>query len=98
MQINGINNGFKIQLPGLEKPQQKNVNGDFGEVINSFIDDVKKSSNESTKITQDFVTGGDVEVHEVMIASQKAKTDLLLLNEIKNKALETYKELSRMQI
>jgi flagellar hook-basal body complex protein FliE len=47
-------------------------------------------------MTKDFIMGKDVELHEVMIAGEKAKTTLELLMEIRNKAVDMYKELIRM--
>ena len=41
--------------------------------------------------------GDDVEIHDVMIAGEKAKTSLELLMEIRNKTIDMYKELIRME-
>ena len=52
----------------------------------------------AAEITGDFINGEDVELHDVMIAGEKAKTSLDLLMQIRNNAIDMYKELSRMQI
>lgn len=69
----------------------------FGEMFNGFVKDVNSDQMKSKQLTKDFINGEDVEVHEVMIAGQKAKTKLDLLMEIRNKGLDMYKELTRMQ-
>ena len=81
----------------INKPE-KPENTDFKNVLTDFIGSVNTDQMNSNKITQDFVMGEDVELHEVMIAGEKAKTSLELLMEIRNKTIDMYKELTRIQI
>jgi flagellar hook-basal body complex protein FliE len=39
-----------------------------------------------------------VEVHDLMIAMEKASTSMQLTMSVRNKTLEAYQEISRMQI
>ncbi len=71
--------------------------GEFSNVLGDFIGTVNQTQLQADEITQDFVNGGNVELHEVMIAGEKAKTSMDLLMEIRNKAVDMYKELTRMQ-
>ncbi len=43
-------------------------------------------------------TGGDVDVHEMMIAMEKADMSLRLLVQVRNKTVDAYKEIMRMQV
>lgn len=97
MKIEGL--GKPLGFEALQK-QQKNSTEESGfkDVLSSFVEQTQKSSAEANKLTKEFIVGGDVELHEVMIAAEKAKTDVMLLSEIRNKALDTYRELTRMQI
>jgi len=97
MQIEGF--GSLIPKP-LEQAAKKNSIGveGFGETLNGFIGDVNKSQLDSQSAVQDFVSGKGVELHEVMIAGEKAKTNLELLMEIRNKAVDMFKELTRIPI
>ncbi|MCK9210210.1 MAG: flagellar hook-basal body complex protein FliE [Ignavibacteriaceae bacterium] len=94
MQIESIG---KI-LPNLLKPAEaeKNSGVQFENVFSDFIGEVNKTQLDANKITGDFLGGKNVELHEVMIAGEKAKTSFELLMEIRNKAIDMYKELSRM--
>lgn len=67
-------------------------------MFTSFIKDVSDAQNESKQLTEDFALGKDVELHEVMIAGEKAATSLDLLMEIRNKTIDMYKELTKMQV
>lgn len=76
---------------------QENKGKKFENVLTEFIGDVNTNQIDSKNITADFIGGKDVELHEVMIAGEKAKTSLELLMEIRNKTVDMYKELIRMQ-
>lgn len=69
----------------------------FGDLFNGFVKQVNQDQIQAEGLTNDFINGKDVEIHEVMIAGEKAKTSLDLLMEIRNKSLDMYKELTRMQ-
>lgn len=94
MNINSIG-GIGSELTKLQK-SAKAGNG-FDNLFASMIKDVKESQTESANMIKDFAAGKDVEIHDVMIAGEKAKTNLDLLMEIRNKTLDMYKELTRMQ-
>ena len=80
------------------KETSKSNGAEFENVITDFIGQVNTQQKDSVKLTEEFVYGGDVELHELMIVGEKAKTSLDLLMEIRNKALDMYKELTRIQI
>lgn len=83
----------------IETTKRKSLeNSGFGETLTSFINDVNQAQIDSQKSIQDFVSGNGVELHEVMIAGEKAKTSLDLLMEIRNKALDMFKELTRIPV
>lgn len=97
IEISAIQNN----LPGVSiKKNIEAPSGDekFGNVLTDFIGQVNQQQFEADKLTQNFVQGGNVEIQDVMIAGEKAKTSLQLLMEIRNKALDMYKELTRMQV
>ncbi len=73
-------------------------NGKFENLFTDMISSVNTNQMESKKLTEDFMQGKEVELHEVMIAGEKAKTSLDLLMEIRNKTIDMYKELTRMSV
>ena len=88
--------GFNPQLAKLTEIE-KTKDDSFGDMFTDFVKDVNIDQRDAMKKTEDFITGKDVELHEVMVAGQKAKTSLDLLMELRNKSLDMYKELTRMQ-
>ncbi len=98
MKINEIGLGKISGLQELDKINSKKKTNGFGEAFKDFVKDVNKAQIDADKKTKDFVQGvNNVELHDVMIAAEKARTSLDLLMQIRNKALDMYKELTRMQ-
>jgi flagellar hook-basal body complex protein FliE len=76
----------------------KETNASFGETLQRAITDVNALQSEAGKAVEKMVGGETVDLHEVMVAVEKAKTSFDLLMEIRNKALEAYREIMRMQV
>ncbi|TVQ66269.1 MAG: flagellar hook-basal body complex protein FliE [Balneolaceae bacterium] len=70
----------------------------FTEMLTKAVGDVDTTMKESEQKIQDFVSGKSENVHDVMISMQRAQISFQMMVEIRNKAIETYHEISRMQI
>jgi len=70
----------------------------FGEFLRNAIGEVNAMQQESAQITDDFIAGRTDSIHEVMITAERASIALQLTLEIRNKVLEAYQEINRMQI
>lgn len=97
MKIGEIQNIRLFQPEQVTKTVKETKKDSFGDMVNGFVKEVNSMQLESNQKLNDFVEGKDVELHEVMIAGQKAKTSLNLLMEIRNKTVDLYREISRMQ-
>jgi len=71
---------------------------DFSNFISSSIDSLNSSVIESNKVIEDLALGKIESTHEVVIAMEKAKMSLQIAVEVRNKLVEAYKEVTRMQI
>jgi flagellar hook-basal body complex protein FliE len=74
------------------------TNTSFGETLQRAVTDVNALQSEAGKAVNKMVIGEAVDLHEVMIAVEKAKTSFDLLMEIRNKTIEAYREIMRMQV
>jgi len=70
----------------------------FQSVLKEFIKDVNELQNQAGEAIEKAITGEISDIHDVMIAVEKAKTSFELLMEVRNKMLEAYKELMRLQV
>lgn len=102
-----INNGIFIEKPGavlggadlLQGAFLKNPdNTKFTDTLNELIGDVNTLQKQSSDLTERFIKGEPVDIHDVMIASEKAKTGFQLLLELRNKFTDMYREIIRLQV
>ena len=80
----------------------KKVTGESGKSFTNYLTDAIHRVNELENASNDYSTklaSGELEnIHEAMIASQKAEISLLFMIETRNKVLDAYREIMRMQI
>ena len=98
----GLNINSIAQMPGLDIKSgagTKKIGGtSFGDVINDAIQKVNDLQVESSKKTEDFITGVSDDIHSVIIAGSKADLSLQMTLQVRNKVMEAYKEIMNMQI
>lgn len=70
----------------------------FSKMLKESINKVNEAQIQSDKMTEKLVLGENVDLHEVMIASQKASVTLQATIEVRNKVIEAYQEIMRMQV
>ncbi|MBM4165813.1 MAG: flagellar hook-basal body complex protein FliE [Ignavibacteria bacterium] len=76
--------------------QQPKTN--FVDVIKEAVGDVNMLQVQAGKAVEQMVSGEAANIHDVMIAIEKARTSFDLLLEVRNKALDMYRELMRIQV
>ena len=79
-----------LQAP---QPQVKS----FSETLHSSLEEVNNLHVQKDHMIKAFASGETQNVHELMIALQKAGLAMNLTAAVRNKVLEAYKELSRIQ-
>lgn len=93
--INKINN-ITDSIKNVNDTQKKD--GDFSKVLKESIDEVNKLQKDGDKAMSDIATGSVKDLHQAAIAIDKAEISMKLMLEVRNKALNAYKELSRTQM
>lgn len=70
----------------------------FSDLLKESLDNLNEKQISSDDITNDFIAGEDVEVHEMILATEEAKMSLQLAIQIRNKVVDAIKELNGMQL
>lgn len=70
----------------------------FGDTLAAAIGKVDVAQKIADENVEAFIAGEQENVHEVMISMNEAKTHFQLMTEVRNRMLETYQELMRMQV
>jgi flagellar hook-basal body complex protein FliE len=69
----------------------------FGDVLQQLVQSVDKSAGEANTAVSDML-GGSGDVHDAMIALQRAETSLELTIQVRNKLVQAYQEIMRMPV
>ncbi|MBS1714730.1 MAG: flagellar hook-basal body complex protein FliE [Armatimonadetes bacterium] len=77
---------------------QKASGDDFGQMLMDAIKDVNEVQQKSEALQNDLMAGRPVETANLMIAMQQASTAMNLTLQVRNKLLEAYQEISRMNV
>ena len=86
----------KMEVPSMEPSDRASES--FGAYLNKSIGDVNQLLQSSDKKATDLATGKSENLHEAMIGFEKAETAFKLLVQVRNKAIEAYHEIMRMQV
>ena len=91
--------GIPAAVPAQATPAVTETATDgFGDQIASLLKDVSAAEFEADAAATDVALGGDTSVHELMVAMTKASLSVELLVQLRNRAVEAYQEIMRMQI
>lgn len=71
---------------------------DFSQVFNAGVQALNDTQVKADTLADQLATGEDVELHDVMIATQEADIALRLATQLRNQALEAYREIMRMPV
>ncbi|MET3194461.1 flagellar hook-basal body complex protein FliE [Bacillus sp. OAE603] len=95
----------QIQSFNIQPLKPTNAVSTSGEIQSKFAGFLKDSINEvneaglaSSDLTNKLVRGENVDLHNVMIASEKSSIMLQTTMEIRNKVIDAYQEMMRMQM
>ncbi len=96
MKINGIGSTDlnKILIPD----NQKTAKTGFSDILKNFIADVNSDLTTAKAAEQDIISGKVDNLEQLMYQIEKSDISLRLITEIRNKALESYQEIIRMQV
>ncbi len=74
-----------------------NPSGSFADALKSKLLEVDQLQSQSDKAMADGAVEGAKSIHETMIKVEEADISLRLLTKVRNKALDAYQEIMRMQ-
>ena len=90
--INNIQNNINVNK------LKKESGGDFAEVLQKELDETNKSLQKAEKVEADIATGQVKDLAKASITIQKAEMQMKMMLEVRNKAINAYKELLKTQM
>lgn len=70
----------------------------FADLIGDKLNQINDTIHKSETLFESYLKGDNVATHDLMISMGKAKHELQLIIEIRNKLLESYQEITRIQL
>ncbi|OPY57449.1 MAG: Flagellar hook-basal body complex protein FliE [Pelotomaculum sp. PtaU1.Bin035] len=100
MQLLPVGQSIPMPLVQQEGAGDKQESGDasFSEVLSGALKKLNDTKVNADNLTMKFFTGEIQDFHQVAIAVQEASLTMQLAVEVRNKVIEAYQEVSRMQI
>jgi len=100
-----IDPALKIAVPGIvlpaslpPSPAPAGQGGAFGEIFAEAVGRVENFRANAEQSVERFLTGEQEEIHSVAMATQRAELAFELFLQVKNKAVQAYQEVMRMQL
>ena len=81
----------------ISSPKSSNIRS-FSERMKEVLGDINDVQLEAGKVAEQFANGEIEDIHDVIIAAEKAGVGLELVLEVRNKLVDAYREISRMQM
>ncbi|MDN3513484.1 MAG: flagellar hook-basal body complex protein FliE [Candidatus Brocadia sp.] len=78
--------------------EEQGQDSSFKRTLSGFFNEVNDLQTKANASIENLATGKVENVHEVMIAMAKAEVSFKFMMEARNKLVETYKEVMRMQM
>jgi len=103
----GINQLQSIKIQDLGNQNKKSTANeikpdeqvkDFGQTIKDFIEAVNDNQIKADQQTSDVIQGKSDNLHQAMASMEEARLSFQLMIEIRNKMLESYQRIERMQV
>ncbi len=76
---------------------QEGQNKSFGETLNGALNEVNALKREADQAVKDLATGGG-NIHETMIAMEKASISFQLMMQVRNKVITAYETIMRTTV
>lgn len=93
--IRSMNESFGSKDAGTTAPTK---DSGFLNLLENGIKEVNQQIKVSEKASMDLVSGRSSNIHETMLAVSRAEIGFNMIVQLRNKALEAYQEIMRMQV
>lgn len=102
MEINGIQSGYGVSRAfpgsGVKEAKPGSAAEGTGKFLGELVNKVNDLQLHADKEIQKISTGESKGLHEVMLAMEKSGVAFQFLTQVRNKAMDAYHEIMRMQV
>jgi flagellar hook-basal body complex protein FliE len=88
-----------ISMPSAAAPVRgAGAPAEFGKLLEGALQGLQATQNDAREATQKFLTGESDELHSTVLATQRAEIAFDLGLQVRNKVVQAYQEIMRMQM
>jgi len=98
MNIQGINSTLASQVTSSSKVNRQDTIKEVGKTFDSLLQSLNQTEMTSNDLMSKLAAGEDVDIHQVMIAADQADISFKIAIGIRDKLVDAYKEISRMNV
>ena len=88
----------EMQVQGMDAPAAADNAKTFSEVLRNSVDQVNQYQHQADTAIDNLISGRTKNIHETMLSIERADTSLKLMMQVRNKILDAYREIMRMQV
>lgn len=88
----------KLLEPEAVEPEASAPEADFGKMLREVIGQVSEAQQQAGELAQRFAAGEPVDEHTLVLAMERANLAFQLTLHVRNKVLEAYQEIMRLQV
>ena len=92
----------KKAAPELDPAAGQNSAGEalnqFGNMLKNQMQEISDLQAKADAATETYAVGGDIELHNVVLAVEKADMSMQLAMQIRNRMVSAYQEINRMSV
>jgi flagellar hook-basal body complex protein FliE len=97
--IGPINPNLQVpEIDAVRRPGTEKSDVNFGSVLKDAISTVNELQKQSDTEIQKLMTGESQDLHNTVIAMQKADLSFQMMMQVRNKIVQAYQEIIRMQV
>jgi len=84
--------------PSIQPFTPASSTGNFENLLGNFVGDVAQKQSAANNTVNALLSGQNVSLHQTMISMEEANVSFQLMVEVRNKLLDSYQELMKMQV
>ena len=83
-------------IGNIRQPTETPAAAGFADHFKAYVKDVNAEMHQAERVAEDFAAGKTNNIHETILAAERASIAFKLVGSIRMKALEAYQEVMRM--
>lgn len=88
----------KPDVPAAAGADNDSKSGGFGQALSNAISNLNETQNAADDASVRMAAGDPIDLHEVMLARETASLHFQLAVQVRNKLVEAYQDVMRMQV